>query len=281
MNLHIEVPVALDTLNAVVGMARQAGSLIMEIYRSGFTVDVKGDHSPLTAADLASHGYLVDRLAGLEPAFPVLSEESAALPFEQRSLWGTYWLIDPLDGTKEFIKRNDEFTVNVALIHDHRPVMGVVYAPALDVCYYALKGHGAFRQRAQTPAETIQVRTSVGAPLKVVGSRSHATETLIRYLACVGAHELVSVGSSLKLCLVAEGSADLYPRLGLTSEWDTAAAQCVVEAAGGAVTDIQGMPLAYNTKDSLLNPDFLVFGDPGHPWATWAQDVIASHQQGS
>lgn len=278
MNAPVDFSELPTLLDAVIGMARQAGSLIMEIYHSEFAVDAKEDRSPLTAADLASHGYLVKQLTDCEPVFPVLSEESAALPFEQRTTWDTYWLIDPLDGTKEFIKRNGEFTVNIALIHQHRPVLGVVHAPVPDICYFAAKGYGAFRQMAEGPAESIQVRAVAADPLRVVGSRSHGTEALARYLEHLGNHELISVGSSLKLCLVADGSADLYPRLGPTSEWDTAAAQCVVEAAGGFVTDVDGKPLAYNTRSSLLNPDFLVYGDPGCPRMKWAKDVTGLHQ---
>ena len=273
MNSTLELPVATDCLDAVTGYAREAGRRIMAIYDTAFEVEAKDDRSPLTAADLASHEYLSAQLAELQPAFPVLSEESAELPFEQRAARRTYWLIDPLDGTKEFVKRNGEFTVNIALIHDHRPVLGVVYAPVLDVCYAAVSGQGAFKQTAGLPPEPIRVNSNAGNPLKVVGSRSHASEAFTRYLGRLGPHDLVSIGSSLKLCLVADGSADLYPRLGLTSEWDTAAAQCVVEAAGGSVTDLNGVPLAYNTKPSLLNPDFLVFGDQGMPWVEWARDT--------
>jgi 3'(2'), 5'-bisphosphate nucleotidase len=245
----------------------------MAIYDSDFGVESKADQSPLTAADLASHHYLVDGLGVLQPCYPVLSEESASMTYAERSGWTTYWLIDPLDGTKEFVKRNGEFTVNVALIHEHRPVLGVVYAPALDVCYYASEGSGAFRRKGPSAPEPIRVAVRPRDPVKVVGSRSHASAEFALYLSRMGAHELVSIGSSLKLCLVAEGSADVYPRMGPTSEWDTAAAQCVVEEAGGAVTDLSGKPLCYNAKPSILNPYFLVVGDRSRNWLHYAEGI--------
>lgn len=245
----------------------------MEIYQSDFRVGVKDDRSPLTAADLASHHCIVEGLQALHPRHPVLSEESSGVPFEVRSEWETYWLIDPLDGTKEFIKRNGEFTVNIALIHQHQPVLGVVYAPARDLCYFASEGCGAFRQMGEAEPETIRVCASAPATIRVVGSRSHGTVALGLYLSRLGEHDLVSIGSSLKLCLVAEGSADLYPRIGLTSEWDTAAAHCVVRGAGGEVADLSGRPVAYNAKESILNPYFLVYGDKSRDWFAYAAGI--------
>lgn len=259
-------------LKAAVELAIEAGAKIMEIYASDFRIAQKEDASPLTAADLASHHCLSEGLQTLEGAYPVLSEESALLPFEERSTWETYWLIDPLDGTKEFIKRNGEFTVNIALIRQHKPVLGVVYAPARETCYFAEAGGGAFKQTGDGPAVTIAVRRKTPDRLVVVGSRSHRTPELERYLSHLGEHELTPIGSSLKFCLVAEGTADLYPRLGLTSEWDTAAAQCVVEVAGGAVLDLQGQPLRYNAKSSLLNPYFLVIGDTSVDYIAYAEE---------
>jgi 3'(2'), 5'-bisphosphate nucleotidase len=252
-------------LPAVIEIARAAGRAIMAIYEAGFTVQDKDDKSPLTEADMAAHHTIADGLARLTPDVPVLSEESASIPFAERARWQRYWLIDPLDGTREFIKRNGEFTVNIALIHEHRAVLGVVYAPALGLCYSATAGGVAHKQNGDEPPAEIRAR---GAPARITiaGSRSHRGDTLDAFLARIGEHEFISMGSALKSCLVAEGRADLYPRLGLTSEWDTAAAQCVVEAAGGRVTELSGAPLAYNTKDSLLNPHFLVFGDPSRDW---------------
>ena len=253
-------------LEPVISLAREAGRRILEIYHSDFRVGRKDDDSPLTAADLAAHHCLVQGLPKLRPPYPILSEEAVALPFEERAAWETYWLIDPLDGTREFVKRNGEFTVNVALIHQHVPVLGVVYAPVLDLCYFASEGCGAYKQVANGEPVQIYALSPARIPPVVVGSRSHRTAELEVYLQRLGEHTLKSVGSSLKLCLVAEGDADLYPRIGLTSEWDTAAAHCVVDAAGGAVTDLAGQPLLYNTKPSVLNPYFLVFGDKNRDW---------------
>lgn len=255
-------------LEPVKAIAAAAGGEILEIYGDTFTVDVKVDKSPLTAADLAAHHCIVAGLQKLA-AYPILSEESSALPYAERQTWTTYWLVDPLDGTKEFIKRNGEFTVNIALIHEHQPVLGVVYVPVQKKCYYAAQGVGAFKQNADENPQAISVRTSLPETLIVAGSRSHSTPELESYLNKLPPHELISIGSSLKLCLVAEGAADVYPRLGLTSEWDTAAAQCVVEQAGGKVTDLDGNDLAYNRKESLLNPSFLVFGAKDHDWTVY------------
>ena len=245
----------------------------MEIYRGEFRVGNKEDHSPLTAADLASHHCLVEGLEGLRPRHPVLSEESGGPSLDQRLTWETFWLIDPLDGTKEFIRRNGEFTVNIALIHRHQPVLGVVYAPARDSCYFASEGCGAFRQDDASEPQSIRVTAIAPARVRVVGSRSHGTVALELYLRRLGEHQRVSIGSSLKFCLVAEGAADLYPRLGPTSEWDTAAAHCVVREAGGEVTDLRGTPLRYNARKSLLNPHFLVFGDKRRNWVRYAEGI--------
>lgn len=260
-------------LAAATKLALVAGLKIMEIYQSDFRVAEKNDQSPLTAADLVSHHCLVEGLSALEGGFPVLSEESATLNFEERQSWETYWLIDPLDGTKEFVKRNGEFTVNIALIRRHRPVLGVVFAPALGLCYLAEEGRGAFRMLGDEAPREIRVRAPAPEVPAVLGSRSHRTPELETYLERLGKHELKSIGSSLKLCQVAEGEADVYPRLGPTCEWDTAAAQCIVEVAGGAVTDLRGAPLLYNTKASLLNPYFLVFGDKSRNWTAYAEGL--------
>jgi 3'(2'), 5'-bisphosphate nucleotidase len=259
-------PLPLDEL---LRLARQAGDAILKIYNTDFEVEHKQDNSPLTEADLASHRTIVSALERLTPDIPVLSEESSQIPFETRQGWQQYWLIDPLDGTKEFVKRNGEFTVNIALIEAGRPTLGVVYAPVLNRLYYGSIDNGAWRQDGEGAATSIQVFTRRRQPVRVAGSRSHAGDSLKRYLDNLGNHQLVSMGSSLKLCLVAEGEADLYPRLGPTSEWDTAAAQAVVEAAGGKVTTLDLQPLRYNTKDSLLNPHFLVFGDTTEDWSAY------------
>jgi 3'(2'), 5'-bisphosphate nucleotidase len=255
-----------ELLPQVIALAKQAGEAIMAVYAGGIEVKRKQDNSPLTQADLAAHNIIEAGLNKLSPKLPVLSEESASIAFSTRSQWQRYWLVDPLDGTREFIKRNGEFTVNIALIDNHKPVIGVVFAPALDLLFYAAQGEGAFRQLAQRPAKAITARAFDATQVAVVGSRSHADETLTRFLNRMGPHMLISMGSSLKICLVAEGRADLYPRLGLTSEWDTAAAQCVLEEAGGRLIDMQGKPFCYNEKESLLNPHFFAIGAGDHDW---------------
>ncbi|MEN8206835.1 MAG: 3'(2'),5'-bisphosphate nucleotidase CysQ [Pseudomonadota bacterium] len=257
-------------LEGVAALALQAGNEILAVYNSEeFSIQEKDDKSPLTAADLASHHAIVDGLTALTADIPVLSEESASLPFSERSSWQRYWLVDPLDGTREFIKRNGEFTVNIALIDAGVPVLSVVHVPVTGVSYLACQGQGAFKQEPGGERRAINVRKLGDGPVMVVGSRSHRGDSLNSFLEKLGEHDMVGMGSSLKLCLVAEGAADVYPRLGPTSEWDTAAAQCVVEQAGGFVTDTAMKPLRYNTKDSLLNPFFLVFGDDSRDWSCY------------
>ncbi|RUO45141.1 3'(2'),5'-bisphosphate nucleotidase CysQ [Idiomarina aquatica] len=235
-------------------IARDAGAAIMEIYNSDdFDVQLKGDDSPLTKADLAAHRVIVDGLSQLNEQYPILSEESADISWDKRQQWQRYWLVDPLDGTKEFIKRNGEFTVNIALIENGEPVMGVVYAPVLDAMYVGDRANGATLN--DTP---IQIEQNTPETLRIVGSRSHASQETTDWLEQLGKpYEMVPMGSSLKICLVAEGKADIYPRLGPTSEWDTAAAHAVLNAAGGSITTVDGEPLRYNQKDSFLNPYFI------------------------
>ncbi|MCP4992615.1 MAG: 3'(2'),5'-bisphosphate nucleotidase CysQ, partial [Gammaproteobacteria bacterium] len=246
---------------------QQAGSAILEIYDTDFSVYEKSDQSPLTEADLAAHRVIVNSLLEMTPEIPILSEESATIPYSMRSTWSRYWLIDPLDGTKEFVKRNGEFTVNIAMIDNMRPVLGVVYVPVSKVSYYGSSNSGAFKQQPGKEPEPIKASVTHNTPIRVAGSRSHAGESLKRFLENLGEYDIISMGSSLKSCLVAEGKADIYPRLGPTSEWDTAAAQAVVEAAGGRITDTEMQPLRYNSKDSLLNPDFFVFGNLNEDWS--------------
>ncbi len=246
-------------------LATQAGQAIMEIYDQGdVEITQKDDNSPLTQADLASNRVIVAGLKSLDPQLPILSEEAKAVPYEERQGWSQFWLVDPLDGTKEFIKRNGEFTVNIALVENGTPVFGVVHAPAIHTTYWGISGVGAFKQTQTDPMpQPLTTRAYPEPILKIVASRSHAgAETgafLEQLKAAQGDLEVVSIGSSMKLCLVAEGSAHLYPRFGPTMEWDTAAAHCIVVQAGGQVTDLQGQPLHYNKPD-LLNPYFMVAG---------------------
>ena len=256
----------IDLLDRCLILAWEAGERIMAVYQRGFRVDTKIDDSPVTEADMGAHEVVVDGLQSLPRAWPVLSEESVDIPFSARSQWQRYWLVDPLDGTREFIKRNGEFTVNIALIEGQESVLGVIYAPVLDRYYYAAKGCGAYTLDGEGKPRRIRTRKADPAHLVIAGSRSHATARFRQFLDRVGSYELLSVGSSLKSCRVAEGSADVYARLGPTSEWDTAAAQCIVEEAGGYFTDIHGQRLHYNSKESVLNPEFLVYGDGDFDW---------------
>jgi len=254
-----------DHLEAVCEIAHAAGRRILDVYEREFKVEHKEDHSPLTEADRTAHEIITTRLAALTPDVPVLTEESAVVDYDTRAGWKRFWLVDPLDGTKEFINRNGEFTVNIALIQGNRPVLGVVYVPVPALTYYACAGQGAFKHKGECAVQPARVRRFDGGKPIVVASRSHAGRETEAFLKNLGEHDIVSMGSALKLCLVAEGAADVYPRLGPTMEWDTAAAQCVVEAAGGRVTDLNRRPLVYN-KPSLLNPWFLVSGAGDYDW---------------
>ena len=249
----------------VTALAREAGRAILEVYASSFSVQEKADSSPLTEADLRSEKLILAGLRRMAPEIPVLSEETGQSAWAVRRNWSRLWVVDPLDGTKEFVQRNGEFTVNIALVDNHRPVLGIVHAPALERDYFACEGIGAFRSDARAAGRPIRVSRRGSGAVRVVGSRSHRGSSLDGFLSRVGAHELVEVGSSLKLCLVAEGSADVYPRLGPTCEWDTAAGQCVLEQAGGQVLKLDGEPLEYNREDTL-NPNFVGFGDAGTDW---------------
>lgn len=235
-------------------IARDAGTAIMEIYNSDdFDVQKKGDDSPLTKADLAAHNVICDGLKVLDTQYPILSEESADISWEQRKHWHRYWLVDPLDGTKEFIKRNGEFTVNIALIENGEPNLGVVYAPVLDAMYTGERDNGAWLN-----GDAIRVENEAPDTLRIVGSRSHASQETTDWLEKLDRpYEMVPMGSSLKICLVAEGKADIYPRLGPTCEWDTGAAHAVLSAAGGSITTVEGEPLLYNRKEKYLNPYFI------------------------
>jgi 3'(2'), 5'-bisphosphate nucleotidase len=246
-------------LPEIVAIAQNAGQAILEVYADPANVVMsKSDNSPLTQADLAADREIIAGLLNLNLGWSLLSEESAQIAYEERKGWNKFWLIDPLDGTKEFIKRNGEFTVNIALIENGEPILGVVYAPVLDISYFAARDLGSFVQHGSNQAQSISTKSVThGEPLKVVASRSHADERTVALLKNLGEHECISMGSSLKLCLVAEGVAHLYPRLGPTMGWDTAAAHAVVKYAGGRVCDWSGAELIYNKPD-LHNPEFFV-----------------------
>ncbi|MDQ7727303.1 3'(2'),5'-bisphosphate nucleotidase CysQ [Halomonas sp. SpR8] len=250
-----------DLMMKVLALAHQAGDAIMVIYAREFEVTMKADHSPVTEADQAAHNVIIAGLAALEGDLPILSEEATAA-FTGTASEQRYWLVDPLDGTKEFIKRNDEFTVNIALIDHGQPVLGVVFAPALGIGYCAAQGEGAFKIEQQGDLVPIRVAgyPSAGQSWRVMASRSREEAAMQTWLKRLGDYQLVPMGSSLKLCLIAEGAADVYPRLGPTCLWDTAAAHAVVAEAGGRVVTLTGTSLSYSHPQQHLNPHFVVWG---------------------
>ncbi len=256
---------------ACVSLAQAAGREILEVYSSpAIAKQDKADASPLTEADVRAHRVIVEGLNRLEPKLPVLSEESSAVPWVERAGWQRYWLVDPLDGTKEFLSRNGEFTVNIALIEASRPVLGVVHVPVTNVTYWGMPtaphGPEASRIDANGVISRITVAVATARTTRVLGSRSHLGNSLDGFLRRLGDYQLVQAGSALKFCVLAEGGADVYPRLGPTSAWDTAAGQAVVEGAGGVVVTLDGAPLAYNTRESLLNPHFIAYADRARDW---------------
>lgn len=250
-----------DTLlRAVCELAKKAGDAILEDKKRTSSITLKEDESPLTSADLASHRTILAGLAEIDGTIPVMSEESASIPYEERKTWSTYFLVDPLDGTKEFIKGKKEYTVNIALIENGVPTLGAVYVPELDVTYFGATGVGAFKATGSQPAEPIHVAASSVPVPRIVGSSSHASPQMASFLEALGEHEILRFGSSLKICQIADGTAHFYPRFGPTSEWDTAAGHAVVLHAGGKVLTVNGEALTYNQKDSVLNPSFFVVG---------------------
>jgi 3'(2'), 5'-bisphosphate nucleotidase len=254
-----------EMMETVCDLAIEAGRRIMPFYRRRLTVTAKQDASPLTEADLAAHHFLVESLPAVLPDTPVISEESDQETHQAVSQLDRFWLVDPLDGTKEFLKATGEFTVNVALIEKGRPVAGVVHAPVLGVTYYAARQAGAWRKSLETAATPIATRPADLAHLAVVASKDHAGPMVQAFLEQLSNPTLRSMGSSLKFCLVAEGSADLYLRDVPTMEWDTAAAQCVVESAGGLICSLDGQALRYG-KAGLKNPSLMTAGDPHFNW---------------
>jgi 3'(2'), 5'-bisphosphate nucleotidase len=271
MDLDLQRPAAL--LPAVIAIARAAGREIMGIYRQGFTVKFKDDRSPLTEADLAAQQVIAAALARLTPDVPMLGEESAPEEIAARHSWPALWLVDPLDGTREFVRRNGEFTVNIALVHQHQPVLGVLHAPASGALYAAARGHGAWQVDEQEQATRLQAAPHAPAVPRVLGSRSHRGKSLDGLLARLGAHELCVVGSALKFAWLAAGRADLYARLSPTCEWDTAAGHVIAEEAGAQVRDLAGQPLRYNARTTLVNPPFLCWADPDRDWLALASEA--------
>ena len=250
-------------IDYLLSLTRQAGEAIMEVYKRDFAIEYKDDHSPLTEADKLSNKVIIDGLLKKYPSSNIISEENKQIPYETRKNWRSFWLIDPIDGTKEFIKRNGEFTVNIALVENDTPTLGFVYAPALDVLYYGIKGIGAFKifsgqtEKIQ-PSQSYKEKDEV----RIVASRSHMNEETMNFVKDMELQgkkiEFISSGSSLKLCMVADSTADVYPRFGPTMEWDTGAAHAVALYAGKQVINAStSLPLVYN-KANLLNPNFIV-----------------------
>lgn len=244
-----------ELLPRIVAIADAAGEKVLEIYRTDFDVEFKDDESPITAADIASHKVIMEGLQALTPDIPVLSEEAANAPWDTRRQWQRFWLVDPIDGTKEFTRRTDEFTVNIALIEQGEPVLGVVTAPALNTAYWGSKDEGAWKRETDGEVRRIEV-VAPAQEKRVVASKSHLNDETREFIDTLGAHQLVQAGSSLKFCKIAEGLADIYPRLGPTCEWDTGAAHAVLAAAGGKVETLDRQALRYG-KEEVLNPHFV------------------------
>lgn len=250
-------------------IAQEAGRLILPFFQGHFAHRLKADNSPVTEADLAAHAFLVGALGRLGMGLPVISEESSEGEAKAAPVTGDYWLVDPLDGTKDFMKGKPEFTVNIALMRKHTPMLGVVHAPALGVTYLAESGQEAWRVTGEGAAAQIRTRAADVQRLTVVASRDHSGLRVKRMLEKLPSAQVTSIGSSLKFCLIAEGKADLYFRDVPTMEWDTAAAQCVVETAGGVVVELNGELLSYG-KPGLKNPGLVALGDPDFQWGNFA-----------
>ncbi|QIZ78422.1 3'(2'),5'-bisphosphate nucleotidase CysQ [Ferrimonas lipolytica] len=255
-------------LEPVIDIAVIAGNKIRDIYDAGqFEELTKSDNTPVTSADLAAHHYIVDALTLLTPDIPILSEEDANIPLDERVQWQRYWLIDPLDGTQEFIAGSGDFAVNIALIEAGVPAMGVIYAPISEVCYFATRGNGAFKREAGVTKSIHSRVVAANDKLKIAVSRRQRKQSILDRLSDQWQYDLVPFGSaSLKSCMVAEGEADCYLRLGPTGEWDTGASQCVVVEAGGIIVDTLYQPLSYNQRESLENPNYMVLGSQQLPW---------------
>jgi len=258
MNLN-KPNIILEILN----IAIDAGNEILKFYNKDIIIKSKEDNSPLTIADINSNNIIINKLKNIDISIPILSEESL-VNWSERKSWRKYWLIDPLDGTKEFINRNGEFTVNIALIEKNHPIFGVIYAPAKSLLYYAIRNNGAFKTNTSLKINNldqfkiIKSNKKQSDPIKVIGSRSHSNIEFTNWLKNnLDNYELVKAGSSLKFCLIAEGYADIYPRLGPTSEWDIAAGHIILEEAGGSISNLDKNKILYNTKESVINPYFI------------------------
>lgn len=255
-------------LESVKQTAREAGQHLWQLYQSGdFVTEQKADTSPVTTADLAANAIIIDRLSDLTPDIPIISEETTIIPLAQRQQWPRYWLIDPMDGTQEFVARSGDFAVSIALVEHGWPALGVIYWPKEDILYYATRGHGSFKQQRNLINRMQVHQHQRGDVLRIAVSRRQPLQPIISLLSDRQTVEYIPLGScSLKSCLVAEGKADCYLRLGPTGEWDTGAVHIIVEEAGGKILDSQFAPLSYNQRETLANPDFMVIGQADLPW---------------
>ena len=247
-----------EFIKKIIKVSKNAGDAIMDIYESEFDVNIKSDQSPLTKADILSNKIICQSLKKITPDVPILSEESSNIPYHERSKWNQYWLIDPLDGTKEFIKKNGEFTTNIALIRDHKPIFGLIHLPVKKHTYWGCEDKGSFFLDRTNNIRKINVSTNNDDPIRIAASRSHPSEELTNLLDKIKNYKLLEVGSSLKFCLIASGEADIYPRFGPTSEWDTAAGEAIARFAGGSIVDFENNNIIYNKGENLINPYFLV-----------------------
>lgn len=249
-------------------ISHQAGEIILEYYNAAYDINIKSDQSPVTSADLAANQFIEQQLQKLTPDIPRISEESHLKPYEERKHWPFVWLIDPLDGTRQFIKNKPDFSVNIALVHKQRPILGSIYLPVEQHLYYAGQHGHAYKKIAHKDSQIINVSNPACATLRICSNQKNHSAAMQRFFSKCVDYQLITRGSSIKSCLVAEGSADIYPRFGPTCEWDTAAAQCIVEQAGGAIVTFEHKPLLYNKPD-LLNPAFIVVGETTKDWSRY------------
>ena len=252
-----QIQIKQKLIEQLIDISKEAGEAILEIYSTNFDYKVKDDSSPLTKADIVSNNIICERLESLNPNIPILSEENSEIPFKIRSSWKQYWLIDPLDGTKEFIKRNGEFTVNIALIDNMKPVIGVIHAPVLNETYWGSISEGSFYLKENNQEEKLCIEKDISNIVTVAVSRSHPSEKLNAFLKKIEGCNIITVGSSLKFCLIARGLADIYPRFGPTSEWDTAAGEAILKYSGGEIVTSHAKNIQYNTKNDHINPNFI------------------------
>jgi len=248
-----------DLIEQLIEISKEAGEAILKVYNTDFGYQIKEDLSPLTKADTLSNHIICERLKALTPDIPILSEENSNIPFNIRSLWKQYWLVDPLDGTKEFIKQNGEFTVNIALINNNKPILGVIYLPVKNQVFYGGENYGSYCINNKLQENKIHVSRNDHSPLRIVSSRSHPSKELKTLLEKIENYQIISRGSSLKFCLIASGEADIYPRLSPTSEWDIAAGEAIVRFAGGKLISFDGRPIEYNKKETFINPSFISY----------------------